>query len=131
MNREAENENNREYEEINAGTLVYDMADLMGAEAEILPTVTLRGMSILPGMVIHANYWLQLAVNRMPSLSTPWLLLGDTHKFNFLTSVGATSYSTTCTTDLFAEFDLVNKLHNEYSCRFVHWYGYIPSYKNN
>ena len=79
----------------------------------------------------EANYWLQLAVNRMPSLSTPWLLLGDTHKFNFLTSVGATSYSTTCTTDLFAEFDLVNKLHNEYSCRFVHWYGYIPSYKNN
>ncbi len=49
MNRETEN--NREYSDINAGAIAYK--NIMGIETQILPTVTLRGLSILPGMVIH------------------------------------------------------------------------------
>ena len=49
MNREAEN--NRDYNDINAGAMSYE--NIMGIETQILPTVTLRGLSILPGMVIH------------------------------------------------------------------------------
>lgn len=52
MNRETESNNNREYEEANAGSMACAM-EIEGLEREILPTVTLRGLTILPGMVIH------------------------------------------------------------------------------
>ena len=52
MNRDAETENNREYEEINTGSLAY-MSEIMGMQTETLPAVPLRGLTILPGMVIH------------------------------------------------------------------------------
>lgn len=43
---------NLEHEEVNAGS-VPCMVDIMGMETETLPAVTLRGLTILPGMVIH------------------------------------------------------------------------------
>lgn len=49
MNREMENK--REYNDINIGTMAG--LDIMGIRTEVLPTVTLRGLTILPGMVIH------------------------------------------------------------------------------
>lgn len=51
MNREVEN-NNSEENVIQADAITYRV-DLVGMEREILPTVTLRGLTILPGMVIH------------------------------------------------------------------------------
>lgn len=52
MNRETENGCNREHEEVNTGAMKY-VVDIVGRGTEVLPTVTLRGLTILPGMVIH------------------------------------------------------------------------------
>lgn len=49
MNRETEN--NTEYNDRSSGTAAY--RDILGMGTEFLPTVTLRGLTILPGMVIH------------------------------------------------------------------------------
>ena len=67
MNREAEN--NRDYNDINAGAMSYE--NIMGIETQILPTVTLRGLSILPGMVIHFD----LSRDRSIEAAVPFLLL--------------------------------------------------------
>ncbi|WP_302576152.1 O-antigen ligase [uncultured Duncaniella sp.] len=73
----------------------------------------------------EADYWLYTAVNKMPSLSIPWLLLGNSSKFKFLTSVGDDPHAINAI-NLFNEFDLVDKLQNEYLYRFMYWYGYAP-----
>lgn len=52
MNRETENESNREYKEVNAASVACVMS-IDGMGREVLPAVTLRGLTILPGMVIH------------------------------------------------------------------------------
>ena len=46
-------ENGRAYESADIGALPYLHYKGMGAETEVLPAVALRGLSILPGMVIH------------------------------------------------------------------------------
>ncbi len=46
-------ENGRAYESDDIGALPYLHYKGMGAETEVLPAVALRGLSILPGMVIH------------------------------------------------------------------------------
>lgn len=43
---------NLEHEEVNTASMPC-MVNIMGMETEILPAVTLRGLTILPGMVIH------------------------------------------------------------------------------
>ena len=52
MSRETENKSGSVQEEVNACTMPC-MMNIEGMEREILPTVTLRGLTILPGMVIH------------------------------------------------------------------------------
>ena len=52
MNRETENKNNGECEKIDTGAMAC-VVGIERMEREILPTVTLRGLTILPGMVIH------------------------------------------------------------------------------
>ncbi|MDE6881487.1 MAG: endopeptidase La [Lachnospiraceae bacterium] len=46
-------ENGRAYEPADIGALPYLPYKGLGAETEVLPAVALRGLSILPGMVIH------------------------------------------------------------------------------
>ena len=46
-------ENGRAYESADIGALPYLLYKGLGAETEVLPAVALRGLSILPGMVIH------------------------------------------------------------------------------
>ncbi len=52
MNRETENGCSREHEEVNTDAMKY-VVGIVGRGTEVLPTVTLRGLTILPGMVIH------------------------------------------------------------------------------
>ena len=75
MNRDAENKYNIEYEEVNAGSIPC-MVNIAGMETEVLPAVTLRGLTILPGMVIHFD------LNRKKSIeSVEQAMLADQRLF--------------------------------------------------
>lgn len=71
----------------------------------------------------EADDWLKKSVEQAPSLMTPWLLLGDSKKYNFL-KFGRISDSSEKDHIVFNQFSLDDALKEEYRCRFQAWYGF-------
>lgn len=70
----------------------------------------------------EGKLFLWQAIKKNPSLSTPWLLLGDLQKYSFLNYSGHTMSSPS--TNHFQEYDLYECLCRYYAIKVKVWYGF-------